>query len=53
MRPNRRTFELMVVTVALCRPVFGGMRLWGMKTMGATAPGSLLHGIAEVITILT
>lgn len=51
--PNRRTFELIVVTGMLLRPVFGGVRLWSVKTMGATAPGSLLHGVAEVLAILT
>ena len=51
--PNRRTFELIVVTAALLRPVFGGVRLWSVKTMGATAPGSPLHVAAEVISILT
>lgn len=51
--PNRRTFELIIVTGALLRPVFGGMRLWSVKTMGATQPGSFLHGVAEVIAILT
>ena len=51
--PNRRTFELIVVTAALLRPVFGGMKLWGIKTMAATTPGTVLHGLAEVVTILT
>jgi len=51
--PNRRTFELIIGTGALLRPVFGGMRLWAVKTLGATQPGTLLHGAAEVIAILT
>lgn len=51
--PNRRTFELIIVTGALLRPVFGGMRLWAVKTMGTTQPGSILHGVAEVVAILT
>ena len=51
--PNRRTFELIVITSGLLRPVFGGMRLWSVKTMGATAPGSILHTVAEVVSILT
>lgn len=51
--PNRRVFELILLTSMLVRPVFGGMRLWAVKTMGSTQPGSLMHGAAEVISILT
>lgn len=51
--PNKRTFELIVVTAALLRPVFGGMRLWSVKTMSATQPGTPLHVAAEVLSILT
>lgn len=51
--PNKRTFELILVTGFLLRPVFGGMRLWSVKTMAATAPGSLLHVTAEVVSHLT
>lgn len=51
--PNRRGFELILLTVMLSRPVFGGMRLWSVKTMGSTQPGSLMHGFAEVVSILT
>jgi hypothetical protein len=50
---NRRGFELVIVTIGLTRPVFGGMRLWAVKTMNATAPGSPLHVFAEVVSILT
>lgn len=51
--PNRRTFELIILGSALLRPVFGGIRLWSVKTMASTAPGSLLHVTAEVLSILT
>ena len=51
--PTRRTFELMIVTVALARPVFGSVRLWSVRTMANTEPGSVLHTVAEVLSILT
>lgn len=50
---NRRVFELIIVTGLLVRPVFGGMRLWSVKTMQATQPGTVLHVVAEVVAILT
>lgn len=51
--PTRRTFELIIVAGLLLRPVFGGVRLWSVKTMSNTAPGSPLHVAAEVLSILT
>lgn len=51
--PTRRTFELIIVAGLLLRPVFGGMRLWSVKTMAHTAPGSPLHVVAEVVSVLT
>ena len=50
--PNRRTFELIIIVGALCRPVFGSIRLWGIKTMSTTSPGTLIHTAAEVAAIL-
>lgn len=50
---NRRAFEIVIVTIMLTRPVFGGVRLWAVKTMGSTAPGSPLHVAAETLAILT
>lgn len=51
--PTRRIFLATLVTIALARPVFGSMRLWSVKTMNATAPGTLVHTTAEVVSILT
>jgi hypothetical protein len=51
--PTRRIFIMTCTVIALSRPVMGSMRLWGVKTMGATSPGTLLHTVAEVTTILT
>lgn len=39
--------------VALARPVFGSLRLWAVRTMGNTPPGSVVHVAAEVVAILT
>lgn len=50
---NRRAMELTIVIIALARPVFGGMRLWAVKTMQATQPGTIMHAAAEVVAILT
>jgi hypothetical protein len=51
--PTRRIMLLTVGVAALSRPVFGSIRLWGVKTMAATTPGTILHTVAEVATILT
>jgi hypothetical protein len=50
---TRRTFYLIIGVTALSRPVLGAMRLWGVKTMSATTPGTFMHTTAEVVTILT
>jgi hypothetical protein len=51
--PTRRIFVMTVSVIALSRPVMGSMRLWGVKTMAATSPGTAMHTVAEVVTILT
>lgn len=50
---NRRILEGILLTMALGRPVFGSIRLWSVKTMQNTTPGSALHTFAEVVSILT
>lgn len=52
--PTRRIFAMSVLVAALVPgPVMGLARLWVRKTLGATEPGTLLHGIAEAATIPT
>lgn len=51
--PSRRILEVTIVAMLLARPVFGSMRLWAIKTMAATTPGSIPHTAAEVVAILT
>jgi hypothetical protein len=49
---NRRILEGILVTTVLARPVFGSIRLWSVKTMHNTTPGTVLHTFAEVVAIL-
>lgn len=51
--PTRRIFEMTVIVVALTRPVFGSMRLWAVKTMQNTTPGTGMHTVAEIVAVLT
>lgn len=50
---TRRIFVAVLVTNALSRPVFGSVRLWSIKTMSTTTPGTFIHTVAEVGAILT
>lgn len=50
--PTRRIFELMVVTAVLVRPAFGLIHLWAAKTLGTQQEGTIMHGIAEVVTVV-
>jgi hypothetical protein len=49
--PTRRIFMMVVATIMLSRPAFGTARVWAVKTYGDTQPGSLAHGVAEVISV--
>lgn len=42
-----------VIVVAAMHPVMGLARLWTRKALGAYAPGTFLHGLAEAATIPT
>lgn len=50
--PTRRILEVAVITVILMRPIFGLSRMWASKTMYVTQPGSLSHGVAEVVAVV-
>jgi hypothetical protein len=50
--PTRRIFELTIVTAILVRPAFGLIHLWAAKTLGTQQQGSIMHGIAEVVTVV-
>lgn len=51
--PTRRIFELMIITAVLVRPAIGLVHLWAKKTLDTHEPGTLLHGVAEIATVLT
>jgi hypothetical protein len=50
--PTRRIFELMLVTAVLVRPAFGLIHLWARKTLDNQEPGTILHGVAEIVTVI-
>ena len=50
--PTRRIFELALAVAILARPAFGLVHLWAAKTLGTQQPGSLAHGVAEVVTVI-
>jgi hypothetical protein len=50
--PTRRIFELVLVEIALARPVFGTARLWAHHKLGSAQPGTFLYGLAEVMVVL-
>jgi hypothetical protein len=50
--PTRRIFELVVVTSLAMRPVFGMVRLWAAKTLASEPRGSVVHGAAEIATVI-
>lgn len=51
--PTRRILELTVVVSIAMRPVFGLVKLWSRKTLDNAQPGSVSHGVAEVLTVVT
>lgn len=51
--PTRRILELAVAVDLLLMPVKGAARIWAHKTLGTTQPGSILHGVAEIVVIMT
>lgn len=51
--PTRRIFELVVITVVLMKPTLGLVHLWSKKTLDTHEPGTILHGIAEIATVLS
>lgn len=50
--PTRRIMELTILTVVAMRPAFGLARLWAAKTLADTQRGNVLHGVAEIVTVL-
>jgi len=50
--PTRRTLELVVITILAAKPVFGMARLWSYKTLATAPEGSVLHGVAELGSVI-
>lgn len=50
--PTRRIFELCLAVAILARPTFGLIHLWAAKTIGTTQEGSIIHEVAEVVTVI-
>lgn len=50
--PTRRIFELTIVVAILIRPAFGLIHLWANKTLRTQDPGTIMHGAAEIVTVL-
>lgn len=50
--PTRRIFELIIVGGILMRPAFGVIHLWALKALNTSQEGTIIHGIAEITTVL-
>lgn len=50
--PTRRILELMVVVAIAVRPTFGMARLWAVKTFQTKPRGTVMHGVAEVVSVV-
>jgi hypothetical protein len=50
--PTRRILELTIVVAILCRPAFGLVHLWAAKTLQNQQPGTIMHGAAEIVTVI-
>jgi methionine-rich copper-binding protein CopC len=48
---NRRTFETVVLIVVLMQPALGVVRLWAHKKLVTSPPGSVMHAMAEDVTL--
>lgn len=49
---TRRILELIVLADIALVPVRGYARIWSHKTLGTTQPGSILHGVAEIVSVM-
>ena len=51
--PTRRIMELTVIVGFLLMPASATVRTWGRKQLAVRKPGTLMHGVGEVlVTIL-
>lgn len=50
--PTRRTLELIVIVGIAIKPVFGMVKLWSIRTLATAPAGSVLHGAAEIGSVI-
>jgi hypothetical protein len=50
--PTRRIFELMLITNMMFWPARATVHKWGQLQMQTNMPGSVRHGVGEVITTI-
>jgi hypothetical protein len=50
--PTRRTLELVVITVLALQPTMAMVKLWSIKTLATAPQGSVLHGVAELGSVI-
>jgi len=51
--PNRRTFLLIVIVGVLLVPAKSVVSTWGRRQLAVNPEGSVMHGVGEVITVVT
>lgn len=47
--PTRRILELSIIATILTINATGTVKLWARKTLAQQSPGTITHGIAEVV----
>jgi len=51
--PNRRIFLLIVVVGVLMVPAKATVATWGRRQLAVNPEGSFMHGVGEVVTVVT
>lgn len=51
--PTRRTMELIVITVVLMHPVVALAKLWSHKTLATQPEGTVSHGAAQIVSVIS
>lgn len=51
--PTRRIFELIIVTGILMVPAKGLLKMWAAKTLNTSDPGTIPHGAAQIVTVIS
>jgi hypothetical protein len=51
--PTRRILELMVIVTIAMHPAFALGKLWATKAFATAQPGTVKHGAAEIVSVIT